>query len=58
MKKSYIKPQLLLVKISTSQLIAASQNLNMGSAEEYNSGSHGELGSRRRGSFWDDEEEE
>ena len=57
MKKSYIKPQMLVVKISTCQMIATSQTLNMSSAEEYNSGSHGELGSRCGGSFWDEDEE-
>ena len=55
MKKTYITPNIIMLTISTSNIIAASDyslNSEVGDGEV----ASGEILSRRRNSFWDDEE--
>lgn len=52
MKKIYSKPNITVVSINLQQMIAASNEVQMGS--DYNGEA---VGSRRGGSFWDEDEE-
>lgn len=54
MKKAYIKPETLFFKTETQQLLDASAPIGEGSANK-----DGEvLSRRRRGSIWDDEDDD
>ena len=55
MKAKYIKPITGVVTIATMHIMAGSLQVNMNDASEYDSNTQ-TLGSRRGGSFWDDEE--
>ena len=53
MKKIYQNPEIKMVKVQTTQMIAASELRGFGDSVESASGAES-----RGGGFWDDEEEE
>lgn len=52
MKKIYSNPSITVVSISLQRMIAASNEVQMGS--DYSGGT---VGARQSGSFWDEDEE-
>ena len=56
MKKTYNSPELRIVNIAATRILAGSQTGNLTGASEHSTG--GTLsGSRRRNSVWDDDED-
>lgn len=56
MKKFYMMPETLVLKIQTTSMIATSEpDVVINSSEEVDAGS---IESRRYGSMWDDDEED
>lgn len=56
MKKKYINPELLVVKIQTMQMLAASGDEVINTAGNYDNGTGITLGSREDDFDWEDEE--
>lgn len=54
MKKIYVSPTVTVVTVTMQKMIAASNENEVVMGSDYDGGT---IGSRRGGSFWDDDEE-